>query len=58
MKKELERLGFKLIDDSEIILYKKYDITIEKIFSGYLINKPYRKFKTVNELRKIIEYGV
>lgn len=58
MKKELERLGFKLIDNSEIILYKKYDITIEKIFSGYLINKPYRKFKTVNELRKIIEYGV
>ena len=26
MKKELERLGFKLIDDSEIILYKKYDM--------------------------------
>jgi hypothetical protein len=58
MKKELERLGFERVDNPDIILYRKYNITIEKVFCGYLINKPYKIFKTVDELRKIIEHGV
>jgi hypothetical protein len=58
MKKELERLGFERVDTPDIILYRKYNITIEKVFCGYLINKPYKIFKTVDELRKIIEHGV
>jgi hypothetical protein len=58
MKKELERLGFERVDTPDIILYRKYNITIEKVFCGYLINKPYKIFKTADELRKIIEHGV
>ena len=58
MKKELEKLGFKRVDTPGIILYKKSNITIEKLFCGYLINKPYKIFKTIDELKKIIEYGV
>jgi|APGre2960657373_1045057.scaffolds.fasta_scaffold05319_2 hypothetical protein len=57
MKKELERLGFERVDTPDIILYRKYNITIEKVFCGYLINKPYKIFKTIDELKNIIKFG-
>lgn len=52
---KLIELGFLKQNVNNTIYYINGDFVLEKIYRGYLCNKPYRVIYTINNLKKILK---
>ena len=53
MNKELEKLGFKCYQIEGNTYFQKDELKLEKIYNGYLCEKPYKILKNIKEIKKL-----